>query len=165
MLCISDWKMATSFITLILTLFHHSLPPCSCKLLHSSIIVTLFSPSPGVFHSVGDVGGSRDSWGHNVTSSVAECSQSPGCHQITCWGNLQSHRWWQHPSCHCCCFPVTCNGTAPLRDLFPLDFSILPPAPWWPGLCSANVVIHPFPTLAISYFHCTCHWGLCARMF
>lgn len=120
-LCISDWKMATSFITLILTLFHYSLPPLSCKVLHSSIIVTL-SLSPGVFHSVRDVGGRRDSWGHNGTSSVAEWSQSPGCHRITCWGDLQSPQRWQHPSCLCCCFPVTCKGTAPPVRPFPIRF-------------------------------------------
>lgn len=126
MLLLSDWKMATSFITLILTHFHYSRPSPSCKLLHSSITVTLLSPSPGVLHSVGDVGGRRDSWGRSGTSSVAEWSQSPGCCWVTCWGNSQSPQWWQHPSCHCCCFPVTCKWTALLMRPFAIRFCHLP---------------------------------------
>lgn len=46
----------------------------------------------------------------------------PRLPQITCRGNLWSPQWWQHPSCHCCCFPVTCKGTAPLMRLFPVKF-------------------------------------------
>lgn len=142
--------MATSFITLILTLFHYSLPPPSCKVLHSSITVTLLSPSPGIFHSMGDVGGRRDSWGHKGSSSVAEWSQSPGCCWRTCWGNSQSLQWWHHPSCHCCCFPVTCKGTAPLMRPFPIRFFHPPSCSLVAGAlqcrCLLSILSQPLPS-------------------
>lgn len=156
-LCVSDWKMATSFITLILTLFHYSLPPPSCRLLHSSIIVTLLSPLPGVFPSVGDVGGRRDSWGHNgphLLPSEAKAQAATGEPVEVTYRALNDD---SIPPAIFASFQWPARRLHLLRDLFLLGFSILPPAPWWQGFCSAHVVIHPFPTLAISYFHFTCH--------
>lgn len=120
-LCISDWKMATSFITLILTLFHYSLPPPSCKLLHSSVTVTLFSPSPG-FSQRGSRGWQegqlRTQW-HLV---CCPAQPKPRLLPDNLLRELAEPQRWQHPSCHCFCFAVTCKGTARLRRPFPSRF-------------------------------------------
>jgi len=119
-------KNGHSFITLILIIFHYSLSSLllqTAAFIHYKVSLSFF-PSPAIFHSVRrerQVGGRRDSWGHNGTASVAEQSQSPGCRQITCWGNSQSPQRWKHPSCcGCCRFLVTCEGTAPLRRASPI---------------------------------------------
>lgn len=89
---------------------------------HYKVALSFF-PSPAIFHSVRrerQVGGRRDSWGHNGTASVAKQSQSPGCRRVTCWGNSQSPQRWKHPSCRGCRFLVTCEGTAPLTRASPI---------------------------------------------
>lgn len=78
-------------------------------------------------------------------SSVAKCSQSPGCRRITCWGTLQSPQRWQHPSCHFCWFPVTYKGTAPPRRPFPIRFFHPPSCSLMAGASQCRCCYPSFP--------------------